>query len=342
VPAKELYSAVFFRYGSGVQGIWNASRKRFFSVIAALNVPCALAIFHDLTHHGYDVFFDFQGIASGDFESVILGNITARAHFQVLLTPSALGRSNDPSDWLRREIETAIDSQRNIVPLMLEGFDFGKPKIAGQLRGKLAALRYYNGPSIPAEYFDAAMERLRDKYLNVPLAAVLHPASRSAQQAAKEQTTAAHAAPAVQEEELTAQQWFERGFAAVDLDEKLRFYSGAIRLKRDYAEAFYNQGPYASREGRLGRRVAGLQRSDQAQAGRCGRLLQPGPGALQQKRLGGRVAGSQRGDPAQARLCQRHHQPGSCALQEKRLGRRVAGLQRGDPARVQMVIFAGC
>src|SRR5713226_8228918 len=186
------------------------------------NIPWALAIFQDLTQHGYDVFFDYLGIASGDFESVILGNITARAHFLVLLTPSALERCDDPADWLRREIETALANQRNIVPLMLEGFDFGAPKIAGQLTGALAALRRYNGLNIPPDYFEAAMDRLRS-YLSVPLAAVLHPASASAQQAATEQKAAAGVAPAVQEEELTAQQWFERGFAAVDIDEKLRF-----------------------------------------------------------------------------------------------------------------------
>jgi len=86
------------------------------------------------------------------------------------------------------------------------------------------------------------MDRLRTRYLNVPLAAVLHPASLSAQRAATEQKAAANAAPAVQEEELTAQQWFERGFAAADIDEKLRFYTQAIRLKPDYAEAFNNRG----------------------------------------------------------------------------------------------------
>jgi TIR domain-containing protein len=86
------------------------------------NAPWALAIFQDLTHHGYDVFFDYHGIASGDFERVILGNIKARAHFLVVLTPSALERCDEPADWLRREIETALDIQRNIVPLMLEGF----------------------------------------------------------------------------------------------------------------------------------------------------------------------------------------------------------------------------
>ena len=43
------------------------------------NVSWALAIFKDLEYHGYDVFFDYTGVASGDFERVILENITARA-----------------------------------------------------------------------------------------------------------------------------------------------------------------------------------------------------------------------------------------------------------------------
>ena len=204
-------------------------------------IPWALAIFQNLTRNGFDVFFDYFDIASEDFERIILGNITARAHFLVLLTPSALERCDDPVDWLRREIETALANQRNIVPLMLEGFDFGTPKIASQLTGKLAALKQYNGLSIPPEYFMEAMEKLRGRYLNVPLASVLHPASPFAQQAAAEQKQAAGAAPAVHEGELTAQQWFERGFVAVDIDEQLRFYNEAIRLKPDYADAFNNR-----------------------------------------------------------------------------------------------------
>jgi len=139
--------------------------KTVFLCYRRTNVPWALAIFQNLTQHGYDVFFDYQGIASGDFEHLILGNITARAHFLVLLTPSALERCDDPADWLRREIETALASHRNIVPLMLEGFDFGTPKIANQLKDKLNSLKHYNGLSIPPEYFLEAMERLRSRYL---------------------------------------------------------------------------------------------------------------------------------------------------------------------------------
>src|SRR5262249_39542399 len=118
--------------------------KTVFISYRRTNASWALAIFQNLTHHGYDVFFDFNGIASGDFERVIIGNINARAHFLILLTPSALDRCGEPGDWLRREIETAISIQRNIVPVMLEGFDFGAPGIANQLTGTLAEVRRYN------------------------------------------------------------------------------------------------------------------------------------------------------------------------------------------------------
>lgn len=216
--------------------------KTVFLSYRRTNTPWALAIFQNLTQHGFDVFFDYNGIASGDFERVILSNIVSRAHFLVLLTPSALERCADPEDWLRREIEAALSSQRNVVPLMLESFDFAMPSLANQLTGGLASLRNYNGLRIPPEYFDAAMERLRTKYLNVPLTSVLHPASASAQQAANEQKAAANAAPSVQEAELTAQQWFERGVAAANVEEKVRAYTEAIRIYPDYADAFRNRG----------------------------------------------------------------------------------------------------
>jgi hypothetical protein len=89
----------------------NASKKPFL-IYRRTNIPWARAIFQNLTQHGYDVFFDYSGIASRDFERIILGNITAHAHFLVLLTPSALERCDDPANWLWREIETALANQR--------------------------------------------------------------------------------------------------------------------------------------------------------------------------------------------------------------------------------------
>lgn len=172
-------------------------------------------------------------------------------HFLLLLTPSALEHCDDPSDWLRREIETALATQRNIVPLMLEGFDVGTPKIASSLTGMLAVLKRYNGLPVYPQYFEEAMERLRARYLNIPLNTVLHPASLVAQKAAAEQKAEADESPAVQEGDLTAEQSFERGFNATDIEEKWHSYDEAIRLKSAYGEAFSNRGAVRFENGDL-------------------------------------------------------------------------------------------
>src|SRR5437868_4788125 len=105
----------------------------------------ALAIFQDLERHGFDVFLAYKGLTSGEFENSILENITARAHFLVLLTPSSLERCSDPSDLFGREIEAAIRTGRNIVPIMLEGFEFDAPTVSAQLSTALLPLKRYQG-----------------------------------------------------------------------------------------------------------------------------------------------------------------------------------------------------
>lgn len=201
------------------------------------NKPWALFIYQNLTMHGYDVFIDFQNINSGNFERAILDNIKARAHFVVVLTPSALQNCKNPGDWLRREIETAMDERRNIVPLMVEGFDFGSPFVKAALTGKLAALSVINGLHIPDDYPFEAMDRLRERYLNMALSdialPVLQPESLSITEVQK--LAASKAAP-VEKQELTAQTWFERGYVfetVKSFNEAIRCYTEAIRLGID-------------------------------------------------------------------------------------------------------------
>ena len=217
--------------------------KTVFISYRRTNLPWARAVYQDLTSHGYDTFFDFQSIDSGDFSQAILENIKGRAHFVILLTPSALEHCNDQNDWLRREIETAIDEKRNIVPLMLENFDFGSPANSKYLTGKLSLLKRYNGLRIYSDYFDEGMVRLREKFLNVALNAVLHPISASVKQKTGKQQQAERNEPAVKQKELSAQEWFERGFKLENNnDEKIHCYTEAIRLKPDYADAYINRG----------------------------------------------------------------------------------------------------
>lgn len=218
------------------------------------NLPWALAIYQHLTQHGYDVFFDYESIKSGDFEQIIFQNIKGRAHFVVILTPSALERCNEPGDWLRREIETAIDEKRNVVPLFLEGFSFGSPAIAERMTGKLELLKKYNGMNVPADYFDEAMERLREERLKISLEAVLHPLSSTVQKAVEEQQTAANNATQIKQKELSAQEWFEQGYKHLqekNYDAAIQANSAAIALKPDLALAYVNRAAARVDKGEL-------------------------------------------------------------------------------------------
>ncbi len=145
------------------------------------DVYTALAVYENLKNQGYDVFFDYRSISSGDFSQIITSNIRARAHFVLILTPTALDRCNEPGDWLRREIELAIDEKRNIVPLFFKGFRFGDPNVKDKLTGTMQHLSSYNGLNVHEDYFDEAMQRLRTQYLNIPLDTVLHPVSSEVQ-----------------------------------------------------------------------------------------------------------------------------------------------------------------
>ena len=57
--------------------------------------------------------------------------------------------------------------------------------------GQLEMIKRYNGLEVPASYFDAAMERLRNQFLNIALESVLHPISDEVQKVVKEQQVAA-------------------------------------------------------------------------------------------------------------------------------------------------------
>lgn len=164
--------------------------KTVFISYRRTDVYTALAVYQDLTAKGYDVFFDYTSIPSGDFEQIIISNIRARAHFILILTPTALDRCGEPGDWLRREIEIAIDEKRNIIPLFFKSFKFGTPSASEKLTGKLGNISRYNGLNVHEDYFHAAMDRLNSQFLNVSLDTVLHPISTEVQKAVREEKVA--------------------------------------------------------------------------------------------------------------------------------------------------------
>jgi hypothetical protein len=165
--------------------------KTIFICYRHADVNRASAIFRYLAGNGYDVFFCFNSIADGDIERVVNETIRSRAHFIVLIGPSTLERSDDPNDWVRREIEIAIEARRNIISLMFGGFDFNSASGTRPLTGYLAALTKGNALSVSTNHFEADMTSLRRTFLDISLETVLHPPSLQVMKVVKEHQSAA-------------------------------------------------------------------------------------------------------------------------------------------------------
>jgi len=132
----------------------------------------------------YDVFIDYENIDSGKFAQVILNQIAARGHFIVILSPGCLDRTVEPGDWLRKEIEYAIEMERNIIPLLFDGFSFNTEKRF--FTGKLTALPEYNALNVPTGYFDEAMTKLQNRFLKQPVKGVIKSPTQADQDFAQE------------------------------------------------------------------------------------------------------------------------------------------------------------
>lgn len=212
----------------------------------------AKLIFNEIRERGYDVFMDYESIDSGIFDTFILNQISSRAHFILILTPDALERCDEPGDWLRREIEQALDTQRNLIPVMVGGFQFKDNE--KYLTGKLADLPRYNGLSLVYEYFDAGIEKLCTRFLKLPVQGTLSAVSTTEINLAQQKIEELAAQPKPTEKEITAEDLF---FQAVtkqeygDLEGAAALYTDSIALNPGLYKTHYNRGLIFYEQGRL-------------------------------------------------------------------------------------------
>jgi formylglycine-generating enzyme required for sulfatase activity len=84
-----------------------------------------------------------------------------------------------------------MDTQRNIVPLLVNGFTFNG--LEPYLTGKLDELPRFNGLNVHHDFFEEAMERLRKRYLKQPVYGTITPAPASDQQVVEQKIAQAAA-----------------------------------------------------------------------------------------------------------------------------------------------------
>lgn len=114
-----------------------------------------------LKNAGYSVFFDMETLRSGKFNEQLFEVIDNCKDFVVVLPPNALDRCVNEDDWVRIEVCRAMAAGKNIVPVMLNGFVWPSP----MPQGMEDLCEYQALIASSVEYFDLAMERLQQRYL---------------------------------------------------------------------------------------------------------------------------------------------------------------------------------
>ena len=88
----------------------------------------------------YLSFFDIENMNSGLFDKQIYKQIENSPNFLLVLSPNALDRCKNEGDWVREEIRHALKLDRNIVLIILPGFEF-----PDDLPEDIARIKNYQG-----------------------------------------------------------------------------------------------------------------------------------------------------------------------------------------------------
>ena len=105
---------------------------------------------------GYYVFQDVESLRSGDFNTALYDVIENCQDFILVLSPGALDRCSNPDDWVKNEIVYALEHKKNIIPIMMRGFEWPE-----YLPPDIDIIRYKNGLTASTEYFDNFIKKLQ-------------------------------------------------------------------------------------------------------------------------------------------------------------------------------------
>lgn len=221
----------------------------FISYRRDLSAFMARAVFQDLRTNGIDVFMDVESMDAGQFDTIILHQIAARPYFLVILTPGSLERCTNPLDWLLREITHAVALRRIIIPLVSPNFSFDETERF--LPDNVAAeVQHANAVNIPHDYFQAAMDRLRTRFLK-PVDLPSQVIKDEERMVVERKTQRLAAASPVTQQQLSAQNHLERALIkrGEDLDGKIAEYTKALRKDPRSETAYEQRGDTYARKG---------------------------------------------------------------------------------------------
>lgn len=114
----------------------------------------ARLLYECFNNAGLSVFLDLEELRAGPFNEKLYEAIEKSENFILVLPANSMDRCVAENDWLRLEIEHAIKLKKNIIPIMMEGFEF-----PSNLPPSLQVVQFFNGVQSSREYFNATIEK---------------------------------------------------------------------------------------------------------------------------------------------------------------------------------------
>lgn len=106
------------------------------------------------------IFLDVDELRVGRFDERLLKIIADSPNFILVLNPGSLDRCKSEKDWLRREIVHAFESQRNIIPVLLDDFHFPEQRDIDKWPESMRTLPNLNGIAYRPEHKDSVIRKI--------------------------------------------------------------------------------------------------------------------------------------------------------------------------------------
>ena len=117
----------------------------------------ARLIYNELREHDMTAFYDLKSMRTGKFDEQIRNAVRNAEYVIAVLTPGCLDPCGD-EDWMREELMLALETDKKIINVMVDGFDFPE-----ELPENLKQITKRHGLHMNAEYIDSFMEALLEQ-----------------------------------------------------------------------------------------------------------------------------------------------------------------------------------
>ena len=127
--------------------IFISYRRKYGAYVARL-------VYNELRNKRKNVFYDIITMKAGKFDEQIQAAIQKSKYVIAVLTPGCLDERKD-EDWMRTELESALEHNKQIINLLVDGFEFPE-----KMSENLKEVTRRHGIHINAEHIDASLEAL--------------------------------------------------------------------------------------------------------------------------------------------------------------------------------------